>query len=100
MIDPFCEKCQKTTSTSSFNPCISMSGRLNCGCECHDKEKVAAKPSPDFKAHAERFKAEWSKAWNEFLSDSLFAGYTIEDNLANRSLFMAGYEARREKNSE
>lgn len=49
--------------------------------------------SPAFKARAEKFKAERSKAWREFLDDSTQAGYTIEDSLANRVLFMAGYES-------
>ena len=45
---------------------------------------------------AEKFRTERSKAWQEFLEDSAAAGYTIEDNLVNRSLFMGGYESGKE----
>jgi hypothetical protein len=46
-----------------------------------------------FANRAEKFRVERAKAWAEFLEISAVAGYVIEDNLANRSLFMAGYES-------
>lgn len=55
--------------------------------------------SDDFLARAERFRLERKQAWAEFLEISAEAGYTIEDNLANRSLFMGGYESGKEAKS-
>ncbi len=55
-----------------------------------------AKASDEFLARAEKFRTERSKAWQEFLEISAEAGYAIEDNLANRSLFMGGYESGKE----
>lgn len=49
-----------------------------------------------FAARAEEFRVERAKAWSEFLEISAEAGYAIEDNLANRSLFMGGYESGKE----
>jgi hypothetical protein len=67
--------------------------------ECGGVKLDLIKPEPSlaFKARAEKFKAERSEAWLEFLDDSMQAGYTIENNLANRCLFMAGYESGKEK---
>lgn len=56
--------------------------------------------SEDFETRAAKFREERSKAWSEFLADSKAAGYTIEDNLANRTLFMNGYESGKEKRNE
>lgn len=46
-----------------------------------------------FDERAEKFRTERNQAWQEFREDSKAAGYTIEDNLANRTLFLSGYES-------
>lgn len=50
----------------------------------------------DFEVRAKKFREERNATWAEFLSLSAEAGYTIEDSLANRSLFMSGYESGQE----
>ena len=57
----------------------------------------AARGSEEFQKRAARFRAERDEAWAEFLEISSAAGYTIENNLANRSLFMGGYESGKER---
>ena len=57
----------------------------------------AATPSDEFQRRAEKFYFERANAWREFLDISAEAGYTIEDSLANRSLFMGGYESGKER---
>lgn len=57
---------------------------------------VGEKVSDDFRARAEQFRLERAKAWAEFLEINAEAGYAIENNLANRELFMGGYESGKE----
>ena len=40
---------------------------------------------------------ERNNAWDEFLDLSAQAGYNIKNTLANRALFMAGFESGKEK---
>jgi hypothetical protein len=54
-------------------------------------------PSPsDFEQAAKRFRDERNIAWDEFLDLSCQAGYNIKNTIANRSLFMAGFESGKE----
>lgn len=50
----------------------------------------------DFEQRAKKFRDERNNAWDEFLDLSAQAGYNIKNTLANRSLFMAGYESGKE----
>lgn len=50
----------------------------------------------DFEVRVKKFREERNATWAEFLSLSAEAGYTIEDSLANRALFMSGYESGKE----
>jgi len=55
-------------------------------------------PGPsDFEQRAKRFRDERNNAWDEFLDLSAQAGYNIKNTLANRALFMAGFESGKEK---
>lgn len=65
-------------------------------------EESAAEPPAvrGFALKAKRFREERGKAWEDFLELSAAAGYTIENNLANRSLFMGGYESGKEAVSD
>ena len=66
------------------------------------REALAATPADPVKGdkadltfaeRAEKFRTERNQAWQDFREDSKAAGYTIEDNLANRTLFLSGYES-------
>lgn len=48
------------------------------------------------RAEAIRFPDERTYAWDEFLDLSAQAGYNIKNTLANRTLFMSGYESGKE----
>ena len=55
--------------------------------------KDDAREAAEFEAKAKKFREERSKAWAEYIDLSSEAGYTIEDTLTNRTLFMGGYES-------
>lgn len=60
-------------------------------------EELDQLPLPsDFTQQAKRFRDERNNAWDEFLDLSAQAGYSIKNTIANRSLFMAGFESGKE----